>query len=95
MAYDAFLTDLVSFLVSRPTEIIVVQLRWDGVPNECARPSDQEQREYLDAALKPTNGSLLAGNLDDLRNKSIGQLVVVPASSTLYTIAFGIFAAVA
>lgn len=74
MAYDAFLRDVVSFLQSRPTEIIVVQLRWDGVPGDCARPSDQELREYLDAALKPANGALVAGNLDDLRKKSIGQL---------------------
>ncbi|KAM7211694.1 PI-PLC X domain containing protein [Rhypophila decipiens] len=74
MAYEVFLKDVVSFLVARPTEIIVVQLRWDGVPGECARPSDQEQREYLDAALKTANGALLAGNIDDLRNKSIGQL---------------------
>ena len=74
MAYDAFLKDIVSFLVARPTEIIVVQLRWDGVPAECARPSDQEQRDYLTAALKPANGALVAGNIDDMRNKTIGQL---------------------
>lgn len=74
MAYDAFLKDIISFLVARPTEIIVVQLRWDGVPAECARPSDQEQRDYLTAALKPANGALIAGNIDDMRNKTIGQL---------------------
>lgn len=74
MAYESFLNEIVAFLTAHPTEIIVVQLRWDGVPAECARPSDQEQAEYLSAALNPTNNSLLTGNLDDLRNKSIAQL---------------------
>ncbi|KAK3936096.1 PLC-like phosphodiesterase [Diplogelasinospora grovesii] len=74
MAYDAFLHDVVQFLLAHPTEIIVVQLRWDGVPPECARPSDQEQREYLDAALREANGQIIAGGLDDLRQSTIGQL---------------------
>ncbi|KAK3335892.1 PLC-like phosphodiesterase [Cercophora scortea] len=74
MAYDQFLSDAVAFLLAHPAEIIVVQLRWDGVPAECARPSDQEQREYLDAALKQAQGQIVAGGLDDLRRSSIAQL---------------------
>ncbi|KAK3329954.1 PLC-like phosphodiesterase [Apodospora peruviana] len=74
MAYEEFLRDVVTFLTKNPTEIIVVQLRWDGVPNECARPSDQEQRDYLNAALKLANGGIVAGNLDDLRRSTIAQL---------------------
>lgn len=30
MAYDEFLTGVVRFLLDQPTEIVVVQLRWDG-----------------------------------------------------------------
>lgn len=30
MAYDEFLSGVVKFLMDHPTEIIVVQLRWDG-----------------------------------------------------------------
>lgn len=30
MAYDDFLNGIVSFLLAHPTEIVVVQLRWDG-----------------------------------------------------------------
>ena len=74
MAYDQFLHDVVQFLVAHPTEIVAVQLRWDGVPNECARPSDQELSDYLNAGLALGNGQVVAGNLDDLRNSTIGQL---------------------
>lgn len=74
MPYDAFLQGLVTFLLAHPTEIAVVQLRWDGVPAECARPSDQEQRDYLNAALKPANGQIVVGTLDDMQRSSIAQL---------------------
>ncbi|KAK0630274.1 PLC-like phosphodiesterase [Bombardia bombarda] len=74
MAYDAFLNDVVAFLMAHRDEIVVVQLRWDGVPGECAHPSDDEQREYIEAALAQANGEIVAGGLDDLRNASIAQL---------------------
>lgn len=77
MAYDEFLAGVVRFLLDHPTEIIVVQLRWDGVPDACQRPSDQQQREYLDAALKigaEHVDRVEAGNLDNLRNATIGDL---------------------
>jgi hypothetical protein len=32
MQYDEFLHDTVEFLIQHPEEIVVVQLRWDGVP---------------------------------------------------------------
>lgn len=74
MAYDAFLREVVAFLLAHPTEIVVVQLRWDGVPDVCAKPSDEEKRQYLDEALRQANGELVAGNLDDMKRSSIGQL---------------------
>lgn len=74
MAYGDFLHDTVSFLVAHPSEIVVVQLRWDGVPGECIRPSDQELNEYLNTALALSNGSIIAGNLNDLQHSTIGQL---------------------
>ncbi len=74
MAYEEFLHDVVAFLLAHPSEIVVTQLRWDGVPAECARPSAQEMAQYLSAALAPANGALVAGNLDDLRGSSIAQL---------------------
>lgn len=48
-----------------------------GVPAECERPSEQKQNEYLQAALRLGDGHdhrVIAGNLDDLRNKTIGDL---------------------
>ena len=74
MAYEMFLHDIVAFLLAHPSEIVAVQLRWDGVPPECARPSDQEMAEYVAAALRPADGRLVAGTVDDLRNASIAQL---------------------
>ena len=75
MAYRQFLQDLACFLVMNPTEIAVVHLRWDGVPAQCARPSDEELKDYLDAALTETNGALTVGSVDDLKNHTtISQL---------------------
>jgi len=74
LPYEEFLHDVVQFLLAHPAEIIIVQLRWDGVPAECARPSDQELNDYLHTALALSNGSIESGNLDDLLHASIAQL---------------------
>ncbi|AEO70625.1 1a08f054-4b4c-4d59-a3db-19cf3f7fa826 [Thermothielavioides terrestris] len=74
MAYDAFLRDVVTFLRAHPAEIVMVQLRFDGVPDACARPSDEEKRQYLDEALRQAHGELVVGNLDDMKRASIAQL---------------------
>lgn len=77
MAYDDFLTEVIRFLVDNPTEIIVVQLRWDGVPEECEKPDVKQQNEYLQAALRQFEGHqqhVVAGNLDDLLNMTIGDM---------------------
>ncbi|KAJ2898501.1 hypothetical protein MKZ38_003851 [Zalerion maritima] len=74
MAYDAFLMDLVHFLAAHPTEIAVVHERWDGVPAECAKPSDDELKGYHNAALALSNGAIAQGNLDDLKKRTIGEL---------------------
>ena len=74
MRYDEFLHDVMQFLVAHPTEIVVVQNRWDGVPAECARPSDQDLANYLSTALAGSNGAVVAGSEDDMRNLTIEQL---------------------
>ncbi|KAF2673484.1 PLC-like phosphodiesterase [Microthyrium microscopicum] len=74
MMYKSFLNDVVAFLVSHPTEIIVVQLRWDGVPNECNRPNDDDLHNMLNEALGQANGSINIGNLDDMHRESIDSL---------------------
>lgn len=74
MAYDAFLRDVVAFLLAHPTEIVVVQLRWDGVPDECGKPTAKEKKEYLAEALRAAGGELRAGNLHDLKHRTIFEL---------------------
>ncbi|KAK4132002.1 PLC-like phosphodiesterase [Trichocladium antarcticum] len=74
MAYDAFLGGVVAFLRAHPTEIVVVQLRWDGVPADCAQPSRDEKRRYLEEALRAGDGEIVAGNLDDMKHRSIAEL---------------------
>jgi hypothetical protein len=74
MAYEEFLHGCVDFLKNHQSEIIVVQIRWDGVPAECAHPSDQELNDYLNVALGISNGSVAAGSLDDMKNLTIEEL---------------------
>lgn len=73
MSYATFLADCVDFLARNPGEIIVVQLRWDGVPVECARPSAEDLKSVLDHTL-PATPDVRAGNLDDMRSLTIDQL---------------------
>lgn len=74
MPYAQFLHDTVAFLVAHPDEIVVVQLRWDGVPADCAHPTDQELSNYLNTALSTSNGAVAAGSLDDMQRLTIAQL---------------------
>jgi len=74
MAYDEFLQGIVMFLVGHPSEIVVVQLRADGVPAECAHPTDGELRDEVNAALTFAAGSIVCGTLDDIRTSTISQL---------------------
>ncbi|KUJ07193.1 PLC-like phosphodiesterase [Mollisia scopiformis] len=74
MAYQQFLNDVVAFLVGHPDEIVVVQLRWDGIPNECAHPTDQDLANYMSTALASSHGGLLQGSIDDMLQLTISQL---------------------
>ncbi|OCK75155.1 phospholipase c [Lepidopterella palustris CBS 459.81] len=76
MPYAQFLHDIVQFLAAHPTEIVVAQLRWDGVPADCPRPSDQELQDELNNAIGSVQGdrAIQVGNVDDMRNCTISQL---------------------
>jgi hypothetical protein len=74
MRYAAFLQGVVAFLAAHPSEIVVVQLRWDGVPAQCAHPDDGTLDGLVRDALAPTNGSVNVGNIDDMRNLSTEDL---------------------
>jgi hypothetical protein len=72
MPYRQFLTDIVNFLSSHGDEIVVVQNRWDGVPAECPRPSDDDLRSVLNDVLQGKD--LQVGNEGDMMNKTIRDL---------------------
>ncbi|KAF2690012.1 hypothetical protein K458DRAFT_290113 [Lentithecium fluviatile CBS 122367] len=72
MPYKQFLADIVSFLQSHGDEIVVVQNRWDGVPSDCPRPTDQELHNILNDVLQGKD--LQPGNLDDMMHKTICDL---------------------
>ncbi|KAF2402903.1 hypothetical protein EJ06DRAFT_527880 [Trichodelitschia bisporula] len=74
MPYAQFLADIATFLLANTGEIVVVQLRWDGVPAECARPSDGELASELNTALGRANGQLVVGDLGDLQRSTTAQL---------------------
>jgi hypothetical protein len=72
MPYAEFLRDIVHFLKDHREEIVVAQLRWDGVPGDCPRPSDQELNDHINKAREGSD--IVVGNLDDMRNRTIKEL---------------------
>nr|CDP22854.1 Putative phosphatidylinositol-specific phospholipase C [Podospora anserina S mat+] len=75
MGYDTFLEGIVKFLRANKNEIIVVQLRWDGVPFDCAHPSSEEKKQYLEKAIRDhAGGEINVGNLDDMKHRTISEL---------------------
>jgi hypothetical protein len=46
------------------------------VPDDCARPTDQDLQNYLNQALQPSFGGLVAGDVNDMLNRSIDELRV-------------------
>ncbi|ETI25376.1 hypothetical protein G647_02149 [Cladophialophora carrionii CBS 160.54] len=75
MGYNDFLDDCVAFLVRNPGEIVVVHLRWDGVPAECARPTPDDLNRHLSEALKAAQGGALQiGHLQEMTSQTIDEL---------------------
>lgn len=72
MMYKEFLHNVVEWLKAHPGEIVICQLRWDGVPPDCARPTDQEKQDAVNEALK--DSGLNIGNFDDVRNVNVQDL---------------------
>jgi hypothetical protein len=74
MEYEEFLCGCLKFLVDHPGEIIVVQLRWDGVFKDCERPTAQYLQGALNSSLKSSGSGIQVGSLSDMQNLSIDQL---------------------
>ncbi|EXJ57616.1 hypothetical protein A1O7_07965 [Cladophialophora yegresii CBS 114405] len=74
MGYDDFLDDCIAFLVRNPGEIVVVHVRWDGVPAECARPTPDDLNRHLSEARKAAQGALEIGHLQEMTSHTIDDL---------------------
>ncbi|KAK0118544.1 hypothetical protein ONS95_007432 [Cadophora gregata] len=85
MPFAEFLADVVKFLIGHPDEIVVTQLRWDGVPAECAHPSNEDISHYVSTALAPTNGGIVQGSLDDMLRLTISDLRAQKKRLILFT----------
>jgi hypothetical protein len=72
MLYKQFLHDVVQFLQDHGDEIVVVQNRWDGVPGDCPRASDDELRDIVSDVLRDKD--IQVGNEEDMMRKSIKDL---------------------
>ncbi|KAF2130581.1 hypothetical protein P153DRAFT_338519 [Dothidotthia symphoricarpi CBS 119687] len=72
MSYKQFLSDIIQFLQDHSDEIVVVQNRWDGVPQDCPKPNDDDLRNILNDVLK--DKEIQVGNQDDMMRKSIRDL---------------------
>jgi hypothetical protein len=72
MPYRTLLDHVVGFLMEHRDEIIVVHNRWDGVPGDCPRPSDDDLRAVINDVLRDKD--LQVGNQDDMMHKSIRDL---------------------
>jgi hypothetical protein len=88
MVYHTFLASLVSFLCEHQDEIVVVHVRWDGVPGECPRPSDDELRGVLDEVLRDQDirvgdeADMMGMSIRDLRNEKKRLIVLQNASQS-------------
>ena len=74
MAYDEFLYSIVKFLMNHESEIIVVQIRYDGILEGCKLATETELQGCLDNALAHVSNAIACGTLDDMKTLSISQL---------------------
>jgi hypothetical protein len=74
LRYDAFLTEVLTFLHQHPFEVVVVNIRWDGVLDGCRRPDDAELQSVMNTVMSQTQSQIKVGNLDDMRNRKLSEL---------------------
>jgi hypothetical protein len=72
MPYRVLLDHIIRFLDEHKDEIIVVHNRWDGVPADCPRPTDEELLSVLTPLL--AGKELKVGNQDAMMRESIHNL---------------------
>ncbi|KAL1794450.1 hypothetical protein ACET3X_007871 [Alternaria dauci] len=72
MPYRVLLDHIIRFLDEHKDEIIVVHNRWDGVPDDCPRPNDDDLLNILTPLL--ADKDLKVGNQDAMMHQSIHDL---------------------
>lgn len=88
MAFKQFLSEVVGFLTAHPAEIVVVQIRFDGIHDSCRKATPQDIDQYIVSALTaaPCNNSITRGyfadmkqSIDALRNAKKRLIVLTDA----------------
>ena len=92
MAFDEFLRDCLRFLVKHLSEIIVVQVRFDGVLAGCALPTLGELHTVMNQVMVDFADTLAYGGLDDMKSLTVEELrhqqkrlIIFPPTDVLST----------
>ena len=92
MTYDEFLHGIVQFLIDHESEIIVIQIRFDGILKGCELATDAELQGCLDTALAHVSNAITCGTLEDMKTLTISQLrnmrkrlIIFPPADVLST----------
>jgi len=72
--YDEFLARTLVFLQQHPNEIVVVQLRGDGILGQIEQPSQQDKDRILADEVQRLGGGITVGNFSDMQSMTIDQL---------------------
>jgi len=72
--YDEFLARTLVFLQQHPNEIVVVQLRGDGILGQIEQPSQQDKDRILADEVQRVGGGITVGNSSDMQSMTIDQL---------------------
>lgn len=87
LGFEDFLDTQVAFLDAHPTEIVVVHIRFDNIPEACRKPTESEIMQHFDAACaKATHTNLhwtgregFKTPIDELRNSGKRLITVILA----------------
>ena len=64
--YADFLQEVLTWLANNPTELVVVNIRFNGFYNDDMKPTPETLQTYWDAALSKTSSNIVAGSHTDL-----------------------------
>lgn len=74
IAYDEFLDNVLEFLGSNPSEIVVVHLRTNGIEIPCIPFNNEDADAAAKAAIERKGNGVQFGNEHDMQQRTISQL---------------------